>query len=468
MRRAAVTLVMAPVLMLAVAGPALAEITALGTRSGDQAPALTDGRVVWSQRAGRSGIRIFSRLAQGGPVQTAGKATLPSADGGPSYWRLVAAPGWLGVRVAGRKARRMRLLGGAPGALLPVVRSGVALGALQGPNRDTWPWPPGGFVTLERRPGAGETETARELWVTEASGARRQVALPPNADPITLAVGGTNAAVAIVAPDKGLQEVAVLDLTTGAVQRRVAAGPFSGIGVINSVALSPEGELAITVEDGNGSDGLGWAAATAAQLQIVTIDDRFGLVNVAHGRIAMVGPNGPQMFTGERILVFEPRAPDEKPNVVFRSPPMAHVDALDFDGAHVAWASRGCQLVANATLADSNLVLPPGPCVRTEVATLTFGPPKLRGAAIGIQIDCLTAPTRRCPLTVRALAFPRGGGRARQLGVLRRSVPRGAKRLLYVPISRRDANRIRREQLEPLFAYTVVDPDGKRRTELTA
>src|SRR4051794_9640264 len=467
MRRAGVGHVMALALLLALAGTARADITALGTRSGDQAPVLADGRVIWSQRGGRSGIRIFSRLADGGPVQVAGRATLPAADGGPSYWRLVAAPGWLGVRAARRGASGMRLLGGAPGTLLPVVRSAVAPGALQTPNRDTWAWPPGGFVTLERRAGAGETETARELWVTEASGARRRILLPRDADPVTLAVAGTSAAVAIVDPDKGPQEADVIDLTTGSVQRRVAPGPLIGVGVIISLALSADGELAITVEDGSGSDGLGWAAATAAELQLVTLDDGFGLVSAAHGRIAMVGPNGPEISSGERIFVFEARGAGQKPNVVFRSPPMAHVDALDFDGAHVVWASRECQLVANATPADSNRVMPPGPCVRTEVTTVSFSPPKLRGAAVGIRFDCVTAPTSRCRLTVRAFAFPRGGGRARQLGVLRRSVPRGAKRLLYVPISRRSAARIRREELEPVFGYTVVDPDGKQRTDFT-
>ena len=463
MRRAGAAYVVVLVLMLALAGTARADITALATRSGDQAPALSDGRVIWSARGGRSGIRIFSRVAVGGPPQVIGSATLPPADGTPAFWRLVAAPGWLGLRAEGRDARGMRLLGGPPGAPLPLVRSGVSAGALQSPNRDTWAWPPGGFVTLERRAGAGPTETARELWVTDTSGAGRQVVLPRGADPTTLAVTGTSAAVAIVDRETGLQEVDVLDLATGAVTRRVAAGSLARLGVVNSVALSAEGEIAITGEDGSGSDGLGWAAATASQLQIVTANDRFGLVSAAHGRIAMVGPNGPGLSGGDRVFVYEPRAPGQEPRVLFRGPPASHVEALDFDGAHVAWAIQGsCQLVANAAPADSNLVMPRGPCLRTQVTTVGFVPPKLRGAAVGLEFNCLTAPATSCRLIVRATDGPVG----RRLGVLRASVRRGSSRLLYVPISRRSAARIRRGKLEPSFLYTIIDPGGKRRTDV--
>jgi hypothetical protein len=430
---------------------ASAEITALATRSGEQAPVLTDGRVLWSTRAGASGIRVFSRLAGGGPTQLVGRATLPKADGRLFDWTLVAAPGWIGLRAHARAAHGDRLFAGAGGAL-DLVRSNVPEGRRTTSGRDTWAGPAKSFVTLERR--------MRDAVVTDAAGAHRTLALPPKADAATLTA--SNGRAAVVAGS----EVDVLDIATGAIERRVAFGAFQVERVI-SLSISPEGDLAITGEDGEGRDGLGWAPAGATQFEIVTVADNFGLVQTAGGRIAMVGPNGARFTEGQRVFVFEPRPGGQEPSLLFQSPPAEQIEGLDFDGAHVAWAIQdACQLVADALPADSNLVMPPGPCIRSQVTTGTFVPPKLKGASIGVEFRCLTAPTNRCRLTVGALAFPNGGGRARPIGRTHTTVPRGKSRLVYVPITRRDAARLRHEQLDPIFPYTVTDPDGRERSDV--
>jgi hypothetical protein len=110
--------------------------------------------------------------------------------------------------------------------------------------------------------------------------------------------------------------------------------------------------------------------------------------------------------------------------------------------------------------------MPKGPCVRTQVTAAAFMPPKVRGSSVGVQFNCLTTPAKRCRIRVRAQAIPARGGRARGIGVLRATVPSGATRILCVPISRRTAASLRRETETPPCFYTVIDPDGKRRTDL--
>jgi hypothetical protein len=438
---------------LAVALPsqASAEIIALATRSGEQAPVLTDGRVLWSTRSGASGIRVYSRLAGGGPTQLVGRAALPKADGRLFDWSLVAAPEWIGLRTHARAAHGDRLFAGAGGAL-DLVRSNVPEGRRTTSERDTWAGPTRSFVTLERR--------MREAVVTDATGKHRTLALPPNAEPATLSVSNGRAAVV------ARSEVDVLDVATGALQRRVGFGPFQ-VERVASLSISPEGDLAITGEDGDGRDGLGWAPAGAAQFEVLTVADNFGLVRTAGGRIAMVGPNGARFTEGQRVFVFEPRPGGQPPRVLFQSPPADQIEGLDFDGAHVAWAIQdACQLVANATPADSNRVMPAGPCIRSQVITSTFVPPKLKGASIGVEFRCLTAPTPSCRLAVRALAFPKQGGKARQIGRTNKMVPRGKNRVLFIPISREDAVRIRHEKLELIFPYTLTDPSGRTRSDV--
>jgi hypothetical protein len=461
MRRAGGGLVAALMLAaLAQTSTARAEMTALATRTGNQAPVLVDGRVLWTTRSGKDGIRVFSRLAGGGPVQVVGRATVPGGRLSRSAWSLVAVPGWLGLRVGGR------LLGGAPGSQLAPLRSGVPRGSLMADARDTWGTPPGGFVTLERRAGAGEDAPPRDVVVTDARGAHRKLALPPGADPATLSVSGASAAVVIGDAHGAPREVDVLDLARGAVQRRVAMGSFS-VASVTALSLSPEGDIAATGEDGHAVDGLAWAPAAATEFDVQTIGDSFGLVAAAQGRIAMVGPHEPGLDGGHRVFVFEPRPGDQAPQALFQSPPANQVEALDFDGAHVAWGIQDdCQLVANAAAADSNLVMPKGPCVRTQVTVAAFVPPKVHGSSVGVQFNCLTAPAKRCRIRVRAQAIPARGGRARNIGVVSATVPRGATRILYVPVSRRTAASLRREKETPLFFYTVIDPDGKRRTDL--
>ena len=203
---------------------------------------------------------------------------------------------------------------------------------------------------------------------------------------------------------------------------------------------------------------LAWAPVGAKRFQVVMTGDRFGLVQVAGGRIAFVAPGG--KIDAARPVVVEPR-PEGEPTLIFRGPPAFQVESLDFDGVHVAWATQACQFVAKAEPAASTVTVPAGPCARTEIAITSFATPEIRrrNPSLPVYVRCLTAPTARCRLDVRAYGFD-----GKRLGRLRTTVPRGARRLLRVPLGRRDADRLRRADDNPTyFIIRTIDPDGKIR-----
>ena len=159
-----------------------------------------------------------------------------------------------------------------------------------------------------------------------------------------------------------------------------------------------------------------------------------------------------------RPLVVEPRI-GRPPAVLFRGPPSYEITSLEFDGLRVAWASRGCQFVADAAAAASRLTVPAGPCVRTEIGVTTFASPTItrRRPSLPVSIRCLTAPRAFCRVDVRAYEFVTGA----RIGPVRATIPRGARRLLRVPLSRRAADRVRRSEHDAFFVIRTIDPDGR-------
>jgi hypothetical protein len=302
-----------PLVAIAVAvllpAPAPAEaagVEVLGARTGGEGPALTQGTVVWSLREDTRGVRVLARLLDGRSM-TVGRASLSAADGELGGWTLAAAQGRVGLRVIPTPARSSVVFGGPFGGGPSRLRS-APLGAVMAVDRDFWAWS-GGYVTLER---VGERPRA---VLTNDLGETRPLALPAGADPRTLAVRDATAAV-VLNRDGVSREVAVIDLATAAVVRRVDLGDARGLDV-TSLSLDAEGELALTGEGGDGSDALIWAPAGASRFEVVAIDDRFGLVQVAKGRIAFVAPGGRRESV--RPVVLDPHS-GAAPTVVFRRP----------------------------------------------------------------------------------------------------------------------------------------------------
>jgi hypothetical protein len=233
-------------------------------------------------------------------------------------------------------------------------------------------------------------------------------------------------------------EIVLLDLPSGAARGRVPMGEFAGTDLLG-LAVSEAGDVALTVEDGAGADYLGWAPAGAAEPRIVLGGDAFGHVSTAAGRIAMVQPA--MRLDAARVVVLDPAG--ETPRVLFRGPPSAYVRGLDFDGEHVAWATDGCQLVADVDSPRVD-VIPRGPCLRTEAAFTLEVPSSVR-----VKVRCIAAPGSRCRIDLRVY------GRSRRLARRVVTVPRRRERTVRVPVRAADGIAV--------VYGRVIDPDGRRR-----
>ena len=406
------------------------------------------GTVVWGEPDGERAVRVRSRPVDGGITRDVSRVSISER----AVWGLAAGAGGLGLRVYSTATQGL-LFADRPEAGLTQLRRGVPAGAVMAVDRDFWAWT-GGFVTLERVAGAPGRLRA---VVTDHEGAARPLALPTGSDPATLAVADATAAVVVARGDGNAREIAVIDIATGVVGRRVDLGTLRALEVI-SLDIASDGELAVTGEGAGGVDHLGWAPVGAGRVERVMEGDDFGQVQVARGRIALVAPGGRR--DAVRPLVVEPRI-GQPSTTVFRGPPAYQIEALEFDGSHVAWASQHCQFVADAVAAASRLTVPAGPCARTEIAVTVFGTPNLtrRDPSLPVKLRCLTAPRGFCRVDVSAYEFDRFG----RIGRLRASVPRGAVRMLRVPLGRQAAERVRRARINPTYVRVdAIDPDGRR------
>jgi hypothetical protein len=255
--------------------------------------------------------------------------------------------------------------------------------------------------------------------------------MPRGADLEHVAVAG--ALLAVWTP----REVVLLDLPSGAVRRRLPLGRFARMPALG-LAVSEAGEVALVVEEG--FDTLLWWPAGATEPRVALGGDQFGDVATAGGLIAMEVP----ALGGDaaRVAVIDPSS--DPARFLFRGPPAAAIRGLDFDGRNVAWATDGCQLVADLGSPRVD-VIPAGPCVRTEASFTQFVPSSVR-----YRIRCIASPGPRCRIDLRAYD---------PFLVARRvvTIPRGRARIVRMRVSAR-------------FFFTrarVIDPDGRRRIAIT-
>ena len=271
-----------------------------------------------------------------------------------------------------------------------------------------------GVVTLE---GDG-------VWLRR-DGRRVEVALPPGADPETVAVAGTLGVAPV--PEGAL---VIFDLRSGVEVRQVSLGSLDPVN-LDGLALSPAGDVAATLPAGDGTGVLVWAPAGASRVRVLaTGGARLGRVAVAGGRVAYV--TGAGLREGVRAVVVDPAAARARSGTptgrgeVLRGPAVYDVTSLSFDGAWLGFSTPSCQYVASASAGT----LPAGPCVRTEVA--------VEPVRRGVRVACINAPARTCRVRV--------GARRAEL------VRRGQARVLSAPRG-------------PLQVRTV-DPDGRSRRVL--
>jgi hypothetical protein len=75
---------------------------------------------------------------------------------------------------------------------------------------------------------------------------------------------------------------------------------------------------------------------------------------------------------------------------------------------------------------------------------------------VPVRIRCLTAPTSRCRVDVRAYEVRTG----KRLGRARTRIARGTRRIVRVAVGRAAAARLRKGELA-MFIIRTIDPDGR-------
>lgn len=416
---------------LLAAAPAPASVRPLSGRQDVSSGPVPDGsRVLYADRKGRRAVRILAAPLAGGPRSELTRARVPRSRfaNWPS-WEFAAGSGFaLRVHTLDGPSR----LWAGPGALTLVQRRAND-GAAVADEPDLFAVP-GGPLVLER---TDRFANHLRAMVRPPGGPARRAPVPAGADLHHRAVTGS------VAEARVRDEIVVFDLPSGTVRRRLALGCFAGTTILG-LAVSPGGDVALTVEDGSGADFLGWAPAGAAEPEIALAGDEFGLVRTAGGKVAMEVPalHG----DGARVVVLDPAGGE-----LFHGPPAAAIRSLDFDGTYVGWSTDSCQLVSEAAPSDSTDVVPAGPCVRTEAAFTVFNDviPHGHPPTLPIRVRCLTAPGSACRVDLRVYAN-RGGRIGRRVA----RIPVGRSRLVRI--------RVRAASLVIVTAG-VVDPDGRRR-----
>jgi len=437
------------------AGPAAAQVRALAEREEFGAgPALAGGSVVWSERAGPAALSVRAQPAGGGAISAVARPRLPKSAGALTSWSLAGsgagpAPGRFATALLGAKASGLRLVGGPLSGPVDLVVDGVTSGrrVLGGLFATA-----DGAATLEQLPGRSR------LVVRPVGGPPRTIFGPGNPQPP--AIAGRLGAVPVVDRRGGLAAVTVTDLQSGAVVRRVDAGPLRRFSVI-AIGLAPDGGLAITAEDGSGLDAVGSAPAGASRLGVLLEGDGLGLVQPTGDRVALAQEDPGTDPRGARVVVIEPGSRPGRPSVVFSGPPASSVDALSYDGTSVAWGARGCQFVARAARPSSRSTVPSGPCARTEVAVRTQSPSaglRRKKPRLSIEVACLTSPGRACRVAVRAL-----DGDGRRLGRTGSRIRNGRARALFIELGPRAAKRAGGDSSLVQYSIRTTDPGGRSR-----
>jgi hypothetical protein len=361
------------------------------------APVLFGDRVLWGQRSGET-VQFLSAPLSGGPAVAFGSLAVPRRD---AMW-LAASPSQVAVQLRDRGSPS------APARLYVAGQEGTfgLLASDVGEEPFDPLWPP---ISVT---GQGVFTQEAIPLLRDAAGRRTEVVVPPESNAGFVAAAGD---IGVASTDGAL---IVFDLRSGTELHQIALGSYDA--QVTSLAVSPAGEVAATTAVGDGTDVLLYAPAGASRVRVLAREVRMETVAVAGGRVAYVGSN--RLDAGVRVTVLNGASGARQ----FRGPMSETAERLSFDGAHLAWATGDCTLLATVPAASVGVV-PEGPCVRTD-ATVA----RLEGRRA--SVTCLSAPTASCRVRFakRTLRVPRG--RTREI-----RLPRGA-------------------------TVRVIDPDGRTRT----
>ncbi len=334
-----------------------------------------------------------ARLASGGPAQVVARA---SAARRRAARRVDARRGAGLDRPARRRIGCSAVRPGRRSRPCPVRRAG-------GPPHGRGPRHVGG--TARRLRDAGTARGSARRRAAARCGRHRRDAAPTARSrcrraptPATLAVNGTSAAVAVAGrqgPARGRRA------RPGDRRRRAARldGPARLELRDLALDLAARATWPSRARTAAAVDGLGWAPAGATAVRcrdgrrrLRPRPDRQG----PHRDGRTERARARRGLSSARVRAAPRRRRSRRCSSRARPPTRSR--RWTSTATHVAWAIQDdCQLVADATPADSNLVMPQGPCVRTQVAVDPFVAAEARGDAVGIQFRVRDRPGEALP-----------------------------------------------------------------------
>ncbi|HEX8101772.1 MAG TPA: hypothetical protein VF533_04105 [Solirubrobacteraceae bacterium] len=244
----------------------------------------------------------------------------------------------------------------------------------------------------------------------------------------------------------GRDVVVVADRRTGEETSRLTLS-----GDLEALDVQADGKVAVATALTRTETAIAWSAPRRSGLREVARGTRFGDVRVAGDRIAYVR----QVGIADELAVTDLDG--------FSAPasfPVAGVEAFDFDGRRLSFATSRC-LYAERVPGLTVRAAPPagGPCARTEPilrpgaqAALSVRHPRLR-----VRVGCPMATSAGCPVAVRLVVWR--GASPTVVAARRVRVARGAIPAITLRLSRRDVDVLRHRdpgpatvELQPLDA----------------
>jgi hypothetical protein len=418
-------------LFVVLTAPASAQLRAIGDRVLG-GPVLLGDRVLWAE-PGTGVANVFAMPIAGGTVAPFGSLATSKDD------KVDLRAGTQSVAALVRDRRSLTGRGQLFTAAAGGAFAGVATNVGEEPVVTFVPGlqvTDAGVITLESGAGA---------ILRKGPGSAQEVALPPGADPEIVAAAGRFG----VAPTTdGI--LVVFDLFTDTEIRQVSLGRFDAA-TVNGIAISPAGDIALTVPIGDGSDALLWAPAGASRVRELRRGQDYGTVATAGGRIAWVGAEG--VRDGVRVSVIDATSR----RIVFRAPPAFLVRQLSFDGRTVAYATSQCAYVGPASPSASRRTSPSGSCLRSDIA-VNPASPVTRGDRYRVRVACINAPAARCRVTAQLRT-----GDGKVAGRLSARVPRDGSRVLEVALNARGRSAVLHHRALRL-RVVLSDPDGRSAT----
>lgn len=250
----------------------------------------------------------------------------------------------------------------------------------------------------------------------------------------------------------GRDVAVVLDQTTGEETTRLVLA-----GALEALDVQSDGKLALATVRSRAETSISWTAPRRPGVHEAARGSRRGGVRIAADRIAFVRHVG---------IARELAVTDLDGFAAPASFPVSGVEAFDFDGARLAFATPRCVYLERVPGLTVRAAPPAGgPCARSEAAMRAPARAAFSSSrrSLPVRVSCPMATSAGCPVSLTLLAWR--GASALELAAVRARVARGAVRTVRLRLSPADLHALRRRDPGPL-SLELQPLDAGRRERL--